>query len=92
VKRAKTLWHATTPKKLARYHASGRILLPVRGFDSLDAAKEWARKVGRSIVLRFEGRDVHKLPDHHVSGYGLAWWEDADVETWTIEWTKGEAP
>lgn len=41
------LYHATTPKKLARYRATGTILPPVRGFDSRQAAEEWVRPHGR---------------------------------------------
>ena len=75
------LYHATTPKKLARYQSSGRIILPVRGWTTLAAAEEWARRVGRSIVLEVEGRDVHKLPDHR-NRYGTGWWIDHDVTEW----------
>lgn len=36
------LYHATTPRKLLRYEQTGAILPPVRGFDTLDGAKESA--------------------------------------------------
>ena len=76
------LYHATTPRKLARYVSTGTILPPVRGFDTRDAAAEWARLTGRSIILRIEPSDrVHLLPDHH-NRYGLAWWTLA-IRGWT---------
>lgn len=31
------LYHATTPRKMARYEQTGAILPPVRGFDTLEA-------------------------------------------------------
>ena len=81
MKRQKTLYHCTTPKKLGRYKASGRILPPVRGFTTPEAAQEWCRKTGRSLVLEVTGQDCHKLPDHH-NKYGEAWWIDHDVIEW----------
>jgi len=77
------LYHATTPRKLARYRSSGRIITPVRGVTSHLAAQEWARKVGRTVILKIEGNVVHKLPDHH-NQHGTAWWIEHDVETWEI--------
>lgn len=75
------LFHVTTPKKVERYEASGRIILPVRGWSTIEAAREWMRKTGRSIVLRIEGERVHKLPDHR-SSFGEAWWIEQDVKQW----------
>lgn len=68
------LFHATTPKKLARYEATGTILPPIRGFDTEDAAREWGRTAGRTVILRvFPSGPVWPLPDHHQKS-GLAWW------------------
>lgn len=80
------LWHATTPKKFARYEATGAILPPVRGFDSEQACREWARVVGRQVILRLDltGLPVQALPDHH-NGIGLAWWTPARVTVYTKE-------
>jgi hypothetical protein len=76
------LWHATTPKKLARYEKTGAILPPVRGFDSLAAAAEWARLAKRSVLLRFQvPGPVQALPDHHQRE-GLAWWTPVAVTEW----------
>ena len=75
------LYHATTPKKVQHYHASGRIIAPVRGFTTLTAAMAWACKTGRSVVLAVQGEDCHTLPDHH-NAFGEAWWVDHDVSAW----------
>ena len=72
------LYHCTTPKKLKRYKASNRIIQPVRGFSTLEAAKKWCSLTGRTIVLSFEASNVWKLPDHH-NKYGTAWWNEGDI-------------
>lgn len=78
--RPSVLYHATTPKKAARYRESGRIISPVRGFTTLQAAMAWAMKVGRTVVYEIPtpSEFVHKLPDHH-NEFGEAWWIDQDV-------------
>ena len=76
------LYHATTPNKVRKYHASGhRILNPVRGFDSLNAAMAWAMRTRRSVILEIEAPDAIKLPDHH-NAFGQAYWVDRDVSEW----------
>ncbi len=72
------LYHATTPKKARLYRASGRILAPVRGFTTIQAAMAWAMKVGRTVIYEIQAPNPHKLPDHH-NQYGEAWWNDGDV-------------
>lgn len=68
------LYHATTPKKLRRHEATGTILPPVRGFDSEAAARDFARRMGRPVLLRLTpSAPVWTLPDHHLSE-GLAFW------------------
>lgn len=77
------LYHATTPRKMARYEQTGAILPPVRGFDTLAAVEEWARLTqGRSIILRIGVEHAQALPDHH-NEYGLAWWTPVKVEKWS---------
>lgn len=78
-----TLYHATIPKKVRLYHQSGKILSPVRGFTTLNAAMAWAMKTQRSVILKITGSSdkCHKLPDHHNS-FGEAWWFDQDIESW----------
>lgn len=71
------LYHATTPKKLARYVATGGILPPVRGFTTREAAELWGNDKGRDIVLELEVDDdrTHLLPDHH-NRFGRAFWSE----------------
>lgn len=79
-----TLYHATTPRKLARYVATGAILAPVQGFDTLKGVQEWARLVnGRTVILKFDVVHAQALPDHHNT-YGLAWWTPVAVSRWTV--------
>ena len=76
------IYHVTTKKKAKRYKASGRIIRPVRGFDSLLAAMAWAIKTGRGVIYEIDCSGLqevlHKLPDHH-NRFGTAWWIDQDV-------------
>ncbi len=76
------LYHVTTEKKARQYRETGRILAPVRGFDSLQAAMAWAIKVGRKVILKIDAPKPHKLPDHG-NEWGYAWWNDGDVTSWT---------
>lgn len=79
-----TLYHATTPRKLARYVATGAILPPVRGFDTLAGVQEWARLTnGRTVILKLEVEQAQALPDHH-NAFGLAWWTPVAVSCWTM--------
>lgn len=81
-----TLYHATTPKKHARYVSTGAILPPVRGFTTIEAAQEWAKQTGRTVICRVtpeHADDVHKLPDHH-NQFGLAFWYDRPAKFETL--------
>jgi hypothetical protein len=78
------LYHATTPRKLARYEQTGAILPPVRGFDTVEAARQWADEKQRSVVLRIEPKNPQLLPDHHRLFVGAAWWSGHDVKKWEI--------
>ena len=76
----KVLYHATTPRKAKKYRETGRIVGPVRGFDTLPAAMAWAMKTRRTVILEIiPGGELHKLPDHH-NAFGTAWWT-GDVPT-----------
>jgi hypothetical protein len=88
--RQAVLFHVTTPKKVRAYHASKRIIAPVRGFTTLLAALAWGCKTGRSVVLEVSGQDCHKLPDHH-SHFGEAWWIDHDVAEWKCVFSPKDA-
>ena len=73
-------YHVTTPKKLARYHMSGVILPPVRFWPSLWSAQRWARKTGRSCIIKIYVQQVYPLPDHRP-----AYWTPEIVTLQTIE-------
>lgn len=75
------LYHATTPKKLARYNATGTVLPPVRGFDTPEACRDFMRRTGRTLMLEVTpAATPHPLPDHHLTE-GLAWWT-TDIENY----------
>jgi hypothetical protein len=78
------LYHATTARKAKMYNTTGRIVAPVRGFDSVTGALAWACKVGRKVILEIEVEParVYKLPDHH-NAFGTAFFTDTDVTKWT---------
>lgn len=82
--RPTTLYHATTESKARKYRETGRIIAPVRGFDSEHAALAWAVKTGRRVILAIsvDAERVHLLPDHH-NRYGNAWWTPDDVYVWS---------
>jgi len=75
------LYHATTQKKAKLYRESGRIISPVRGFNTLQGAMAWSMKVGRIVIIEFESTCPYKLPDHH-NQFGIAYWNDGDVLEW----------
>jgi len=75
------LYHATTQKKVKKYHATGAIKAPVRGFTTLLAAMAWAMKVNRTVIIAFDADRPYKLPDHH-NVFGEAWWNDGDIQEW----------
>jgi len=72
------LYHCTTTKKFARYRASNCIIPPVRGFSTLEAAQEFCRYTGRSIIVTVPTETCWKLPDHH-NRFGTAWWNEESV-------------
>jgi hypothetical protein len=78
----RVLYHCTTPKKLARYKATGCILAPVRGWIVLESAKAWCKQTGRTIILKFEVSESHPLPDHKPRGH--AYWTPELVRNWEI--------
>ena len=78
-----TGYHVTTPRKLARYRATGAILPPVRFWRWPASARAWARRTGRTIVLVIEPKITHPLPDHRPRGH--AWWTPEIVRDWKVE-------
>jgi len=77
------LYHVTTPAKVRKYHQTGCILCPVRGFTTEKAAMFWAMKTQRTVILRIDsvGKEAYKLPDHR-NQFGEAWWIDSDITKW----------
>ena len=73
------LYHVTTERKARKYHETGYIQKPVRGFTTLMGAMAWAIKVNRTVIYEIESGKCHKLPDHH-NIYGEAWWADEDIK------------
>ena len=63
-------YHVTTDKKIQRYQSTGGILPPVRFFPNLYTAKRWAKRTGRTVILKieFEGED-YPLPDHRPARF-----------------------
>lgn len=57
-------FHVTTLKKLQRYKKTGCILPPVRFWPNFLTAKKWAKRTGRSFILRIECNLSYPLPDH----------------------------
>jgi hypothetical protein len=72
-------YHVTTPKKLARYVASGRIIQPVRFWPNLHTAKRWAKRTGRQVIIELVVDESYPLPDHKP-----ARWTPHDVRDWTV--------
>lgn len=78
------LYHVTTPKKAKRYHESGCIYKPVRGFTTLQAALAWAVKTGRTVIYEINGDIPYRLPDHH-NKFGEAWYFNENISIENIE-------
>ena len=76
------LYHSTTPKKVKRYHETGYICSPVRGFTTVASCMAWSMKTNRTVILEIDATNPHKLPDHH-NKFGEAWWNDGDIAEWT---------
>jgi len=58
-------YHCTTKKKLQRYHASKRIIAPVRFWPNRLTAERWAKRTGRELILRIRLDHIsYPLPDH----------------------------
>lgn len=89
-KRKLTMYHAASKTGVIDYHNSGCIKSPVRGFTTFEAAMAWACKTKRTIILKVEGYDVHKLPDHH-NKWGDAYWNDGDIKKWKCVFSEKDA-
>jgi len=76
-------YHVTTPRKLARYQASGAIWPPVRFWVTRADAERLARQTGRLLILRLAVPDaaVRVLPGHRSAPRVT----DALVRAWRVE-------
>lgn len=72
-----TGYHVTTPRKLARYQATGAILPPVRFWPTLETAQAWASKTHRPLILAIAVHTAYPLPDHRPAS-----WTPEMVRTW----------
>lgn len=72
-----TGYHVTTPRKLARYKATGCILPPVRFWPTVETAARWARRTGRPLILEIACEVSYPLPDHRP-----ARWTPEMVRSW----------
>lgn len=52
------VWHVTTLKKLNKYLRTGKILPPVRAWETIEQAERMSKSTGRRIILRL------KFPDN----------------------------
>lgn len=78
-------YHCTTPKKLARYRATGKILAPVRFWPTKPLADRWCKHTGRSVVLKIRLPGVsYPLPENKP-----AMWCPSDVSEFD-ECERGE--
>ena len=59
------VWHVCTSKKLNRYLKTGRILAPVRAWETVEQAERMSLSTGRRVILRLRFPDsTTKLEGH----------------------------
>jgi hypothetical protein len=59
------VWHVCSSKKLNRYLKCGRILSPVRAWETIEQAQRMSLSSGRRIILRLKFPDsAPKLEGH----------------------------
>ncbi len=73
-------YHVTTPRKSARYQATGCILAPVRFWRFLNSAIAYAHKTGQEVILEIKVESAFPLPDHKPRGH--AWWSPWNIQKW----------
>jgi hypothetical protein len=76
------LFHCTSNKKFNKYIKTGCILPPVRGWKSIDSAKNWCNRTGRNIILKFECSEAYPLPDHKPRLH--AYWTNEMIHEYEI--------
>jgi hypothetical protein len=59
------VYHVCTLKKLKRYETTGRIIAPVRAWETIEQAQRMSLSTGRRVILRLRfPDDAPKLPGH----------------------------
>jgi hypothetical protein len=59
------VWHVCSSKKLSRYLKCGRILSPVRAWETIEQAQRMSLSTGRRVILRLKFPDsAPKLEGH----------------------------
>lgn len=59
------VYHVTSYKKLQKYIQSGKILSPVRAWETLEQAQRMSISTGRKIILRLKfPNNAEKLEGH----------------------------
>ena len=59
------VYHVTSPKKLAKYQADGKIRAPVRAWCDIFEAVRFSCSTGREIILRLKFPDDAKRLGGH---------------------------
>jgi hypothetical protein len=75
------LYHCTTDNKLKKYLNTGCILMPVRGWNNINSARNWCKRTGRNIILKFECTTAYPLPDHKPMFH--SYWTPENIHSWT---------
>jgi hypothetical protein len=59
------VYHVCTLKKLKKYEKAGRIIAPVRAWETIEEAQRMSISTGRKIILRLRfPKNAKKLPGH----------------------------
>lgn len=72
------VYHCTTSKKAKKYKESGKIIAPVRAFNTLQAAMLWCMHTMRNVIYEMDFDSPQKLPDHH-NQFGKAFWNSNNI-------------
>lgn len=66
------VYHVTSAKKLKKYIASGRIIAPVRAWESVAEAERFSLSTGRRIILRLRfPKNSPRLEGHFGKAFVL---------------------
>ena len=66
------VYHVTSAKKLDRYIKSGRIIAPVRAWESIEEAERFSKSTGRRVILRLRfPKNAARLEGHFGKAFVL---------------------